>query len=184
MKQENIIMILPIIGIILLIINYFVFGIKQTSSMIFMVAIYSLFLGSFFFTFGAWVEEQTVKGQIKSLTEEGVKMYHLFIGDKEISKMESDTSEDDKKVEERNKKTVKEAMTVLGIGCAIGITISYSLCIFVKGGNQAFKELAIKNLTVLIFVALTQAIFFYTVSRTYKSLDYNNIIRTIIDDNF
>jgi len=183
MKQETIMKVLPIVGIILLISNYLVFGIKQTASMIFMIAIYSLFLGSFFFTFGAWVEEQTVKEQINSLTKECVKIYRLFIGDSKISKME-ESDDTDKSVEEKNKKTIKQAMTVLGIGCAIGIVLSYMLCIISRGGNEAFKELVIKNIIVLIFVAITQATFFYTVSRTYKSLDFNKIVREIIQENF
>ena len=50
-----------------------------------MVSIYSLFLGSFFFTFGAWIEELLVKDQIEHLTKEFVSVYHIFIGDKSIS---------------------------------------------------------------------------------------------------
>lgn len=184
MNQETIMMILPIVGVILLIINNVIFGIKQTSSMIFMIAIYSLFLGTFFFTFGAWVEEKTVKGQITNLTNKCVKIYRLFKGEGDISKIEVDSDDDDAKVEEHNKETIKSAMKVLGIGCAIGIVLSYMLCIVSKGGNEMFKELVVKNMIVLVFVAITQATFFYTVSRTYKSLDFNSVIRKIIEENF
>ncbi len=78
MKQENMIIVLPIVGTILIIVNYFIYGIKQTSSTIFMLSIYSLFLGSFFFTFGAWIEKETVRGQIESMTE-NVCVYIIYL---------------------------------------------------------------------------------------------------------
>lgn len=184
MKQENIMMILPIFGIIFVVITYFIFGLKQTSSTIFMVSIYSLFLGSFFFTFGAWIEELLVKDQIEHLTKEFVDVYHIFVGDKSISKLADDTSEDDKKVEDANKKLIGKAMLILCSGCLFGLVISYVLCVVGEGGMKdglrEFSGIAIDNFIVLIFVAITQAIFFYTVSRTYKSLDSNKVIEKIL----
>ena len=47
MTEQNIMMGLPILGIILLLLIWKIFGTKQASSTIFMLSIYSLFLGSF-----------------------------------------------------------------------------------------------------------------------------------------
>ena len=88
MTEQNIMMSLPIVGIILLLAIGKFFGTKQASSTIFMLSIYSLFLGSFFFKFGAWIEEQTVRNQIASLTKETMAVYHLIVGDRKISKLE------------------------------------------------------------------------------------------------
>lgn len=187
MKQENMIVILPVIGVILIIINYFVYGIKQTSSTIFMLSIYSLFLGSFFFTFGAWIEQETVKLQIESMTDDCMRLYHLFIGDKPIGKItKSETiEEEDKEVNDSNKKLTKEAMMILGLGCMIGIAISIVLsCVVNEDNSFSFmSDIVVKNFVVLLFVGLTQVTFFYFVSRTYKSLDTNAIIRKVIEEN-
>ena len=98
MTEQNIMMSLPIVGIVLLFVIWNIFGTKQASSTIFMLSIYSLFLGSFFFTFGAWIEEQTVKNQIASLTKETMALYHLLVGDRKMSKLE--ISKDDKKCDQ------------------------------------------------------------------------------------
>jgi len=117
-----------------------------------------------------------------------VRLYHLFAGDETITKIvkSDDTNEDDKKVNEENSKLVKKAMIILAMGCIIGIIISTILWYIVKGGESSFNfmsDIVFKNLLVLLFVALTQVIFFYTISRTYKSLDENTIIRKVIEDN-
>lgn len=192
MTEQNIMMSLPIVGIVLLLAIWEIFGTKQASSTIFMLSIYSLFLGSFFFTFGAWIEEQTVKNQIASLTKETMALYHLLVGDRKMSKLEisKDDKKSDQKVEDTNNKLVKQAMTLLVICCIVGIIISYIVFRFSddfnvnKGLNLGnfFKNVAMKNIVILVFVAITQAIFFYTVSRTYKSLDINTIVRKTISD--
>ena len=137
----------------------------------------SLFIGFFFFTYVAHVENLTVKNQMKFLAND-ISGYINFTGPHISSKIKNiinnisiiDFKEVDLKVEKLNKKTSNNAIlaNVIFAVIIIGIIIALN---FNKPVD--IKNILIKNFIILIFIALTEFSFIHFFVSEYISLNTN-----------
>ncbi len=162
-----------IVFFVLLILTYYLLGIRALSSNIFMLAIYTMFVPILFFTYGAYIEKKIVKSQVERLVESftsNVTELGFNIPNIEIPIDKSLDSE----VKKNNDELLKRAFLYLTIGFLGGIILSVILWIYAKKKFK-FKHLVYENFALLLLVAITEIAFFGVISRNYRSLDSNEI---------
>jgi ABC-type siderophore export system fused ATPase/permease subunit len=158
---------------------------KAIANIILHVIFISSFIGIFFFTYAAKVEEQVLKDQvdylvndmgsmIKFLPENTRNLAKAYIGTLKTP----DMSAQDAQVEESNKKLLKKAITVIAISLLVGLGVVFWM--YIKYGFD-IKELLINNLIVLVFVAITEFVFLTYVGAKYITADPNFVKKTLIE---
>lgn len=163
-------------------INYSELSITVITNVLFI----SLFIGLFFFTYAAHIEEQIVKKQMEFLSETISSSVKVLGPD--VSRIfknyvnnlpELDLNEADKTVEKMNTKTKKNALFA-----NIIFAIFVGVCVYFifKNSDKSFsvKDILIKNAIILVFVALTEFVFLTYFGANYISLNPNVIVYNII----
>ena len=139
----------------------------------------SLFIGIFFFTYGAYIESQVVKNQMKFLSEDVAEYINLFGPDvnayvktklNDLPKI--NLKEEDEKVEQNNKSVMIKALIANVVFILITIGIVYYLN---KTANLNILEVLMKNFIILIFVALTEFAFLTFYGSHMISIDPNKV---------
>ena len=154
------------------------------------IMLISAFLGSYFFTFGAYLEREILKDQLDYLVEttlQPVRILFPNISNDVKHKLKSYNFKIDQNADKRsienNKKTVDTAIKFITTFFIIGfIVILYLAYIMDRGGltmGQFIVKLLKHNLIILIFIAMTEFIFAYFFARKYMSLDINRLKQQI-----
>lgn len=178
---------------ILSLLNY---GIKRTLSMIrtnifdehmliniiMNVGLIAGFLGVFFFTYVADVEQDIVKINTKIITDDLMQLIAPTLSDESKAELkqklkEPDLKHEDKMVSDKNKKVTNDAMVVLILMLDIGLTISFIISVIFK--HNFIKILGV-NLVILTLVALTEFAFVNFIPYKYISADTNYVRHTIL----
>lgn len=163
-------------------INYSELSITVITNVLFI----SLFLGLFFFTYAAYIEQSVVKDQMAFLSNEissSVKILGPDISDQfktYINSLPNINLEDaDKTVEQMNKNTKFNAIIA-----NLVFTIFVAICVYgiYSRSDKSFSisEILIKNFIILIFVALTEFIFLTYFGSKFISLNPNLIVHNLI----
>jgi hypothetical protein len=158
-----------------------------------MVALYTVFVSIFFFTYGAYVEKSVVQNNAKLLVE-GLVGDISFFG-KEISPSDMktlekllqkiqlpDTTGMDTKVAQQNKEITKQTAIVVGVGAIIAIVIAiiFWWLIVKKTWKDFGINIMVKSLLLLFIVGCTEFFYFTFISKNYRSLDPNVAKKAII----
>jgi protein-S-isoprenylcysteine O-methyltransferase Ste14 len=149
---------------------------------------FCIFITIFFFTYAAKVEEEILTKQIENLIDDFTDNVIVDnIDKKEIKEILEtikypDLKEDDRKVEENNKKLKIQGM----IFCLV-ILVIVVFCIVVyykKSGDEDkgeyIKSILISNGILLIFIGITEFYYINVVIKQYYSLDPNDVKKEII----
>jgi len=156
------------------------------------VILISAFLGTYFFTFGAYLEKKILKNQIDYLMDDLLGSVKLFMPQlsaevkNEIQNYQPkiDKSSDDD-VEKKNKDTLMKAVKVILTGFVIGIVIIFAISKKFDTEGLSTKDFFIKlfkhNMVTLLFVALTELVFALGFAQDFMSLDMNKLKKTMID---
>ena len=156
---------------------------KGISNIIIGVVFFTLFLSVFFFTYAAKVENKIVKDQITFLVDDFTSGVSNFGYDKEkanilLESLEApNLEEEDKMVEESNKKLLEMAKKVLII-----FTIGAAIVVYYLSNKYKFdlKELIKENAILLLAVAVVEYIFITHIGGSFRSLDPNSVKLNII----
>lgn len=160
-----------------------------------MVALYSVFVGIFFFTYGAFIEHKVLENQIENIVDSLTRDVLPFVPDviqeglsnkldsaqKSIkSKMNSPDSPDIT-VAKNNQKVKKTAFEMLAGIFIVGMGISVATASMYSGGsNKALVALLKKNALLLVFVIIVEFLFFTLVTKNYLSIDPNSVKKKIV----
>ena len=155
-----------------------------------MVAMYSVFVGIFFFTYGAYVEHKSLEKQIDNIVGSLTRNINPFIPDAVTNKIiteiptastiRSSMQTADSKAADNNSQVKKNAVEMLAGISIVGVGITAVLAtIFPKIVNV--KTLFKKNLTLLAFVAVVEFLFFTLVTENYLSVDPNVVKGYIVN---
>lgn len=141
------------------------------------VALISTFLGFFFFTYVAKVEQEIVIQQSHLLADNIVDYVSLYVSPETASTFTSsiqipDMSENDDIINKINKQLKNKAYTILISLSTILLLTSYYLC---KTNKIEFKEVMKFNFIILIAVSLVEVLFLNLVGRNYITVDMNII---------
>ena len=155
-----------------------------------MVAMYSVFVGIFFFTYGAYVEHKSLEKQIDNIVGSLTRDIKIFIPktatqtiiDKipEAANIRSSMKSADSKAAENNKKVKKNAVKMLASISIVGVGVAGALAA-VFPQFISLKTLFKKNLTLLVFVAVVEFLFFTLVTENYLSVDPNVVKGYIVN---
>jgi len=160
-----------------------------------MVALYSVFVGIFFFTYGAFIEHKVLENQIENIVDSLTRDVLPFVPEniqeglsnqldsaqKSIkSKMNSPDSPDIT-VAKNNQKVKKTAFEMLAGIFIVGMGISVATASMYSGGsNKALVALLKKNALLLVFVIIVEFLFFTLVPKNYLSIDPNSVKQKIV----
>jgi hypothetical protein len=175
------------IFLVILIIVYLSFGMKQVVSNVYTLSIYSLIVAGLFFTYVAAIERYIVKSQVETLMDDFTKDYKVFVGTNTgLVHVNNDSVDNlDKKVVDNNNELIKKSFIILSVCCTVGILFCISTWLiikkFFKKHSFSMKSIVIQNSILLVFVILTELLFFGLVTRNYKTIDINEIKSKIID---
>lgn len=157
-----------------------------------MVALYSVFVGIFFFTYGAFIEHKVLENQIENIVDSLTRDVLPFVPDdiqKELSKeldsqkqsITNNMANQDKSAEKNNQKVKKTAFEMLAGIFIVGMGISVATASMYSGGsNKALVALLKKNALLLVFVIIVEFLFFTLVTKNYLSIDPNSVKKKIV----
>lgn len=153
---------------------------KQICQIILNVTIMSTFIGVFFFTYAASVEQDIVKEQSEYIAETMAnKIKFLLPQDvkNELSQLEApDMTKADADVKKSNTELRNKAMIVLGVVFVTGIIATL---IVAKIGNVGF-HIVKESIIILLFVAITEFTFLNIVTKQYKVADPNFVTGEVL----
>lgn len=153
---------------------------KQICQIILNVTIMSTFIGIFFFTYAASVEQDIVKEQSEYIAETMAnKIKFLLPQDvkNELSQLEApDMTKADADVKKSNTELRNKAMIVLGVVFVTGIIATL---IVAKIGNVGF-HIVKESIIILLFVAITEFTFLNIVTKQYKVADPNFVTGEVL----
>ena len=152
-----------------------------------MVALYSVFVGIFFFTYGAFIEHKVLENQIENIVDNITRDVLPFVPDniqKDLNtqldsaqkSIKSNMNDSDITVAKNNQKVKKTAFEMLAGIFIVGMGISVATASMYSGGsNKALVALLKKNALLLVFVIIVEFLFFTLVTKNYLSIDPNSV---------
>ena len=145
------------------------------------VVFIATFIGVLFFTYGSRVEKDVVNEQVSYAVSQLFGDVQ-FIGGKPIQDMigqikPPNMENADRIVAESNKKLIMKVAIVLSVFFVVGTLIAYFIA---RKYDVDFKKTLVKNIMILIVVAVTEFTFIKLFTSKYKSLDPNFIVKSII----
>jgi len=154
------------------------------------IMLISAFLGSYFFTFGAYLEREVLKEQLNYLintTLHPIKILMPGISTEIKNKIKNYNFKIDEQAdintENKNKKTIYSAIKFISLFCVVGLMVVIILSVILdREGmtyNEFYKKLIIRNMIILVFIALTEFIFAYFFAKNYMSIDTNKLKQQI-----
>lgn len=165
----------------------------ETSNVIMHIMVISVFIGIFFFTYGAYLEKKILQNQLDFLVDDSLGSLKIFLPEISDSikkplmeykiKLNSNADEE---VAKANKQIMKKALFAILIGFVIGIIIIFVLCKKLDMEGMTIKQFVMKlvkyNFMALIIVGLTEFIFAAGFAQHFMSLDLNRIKKEIVDN--
>lgn len=165
---------------------------KYISNIILHTILIGTFLCIFFFTYVKHTEEIIVKNQIDFTIKDLIGDIGIILSDDDLNKLNGyldpylkvpeSIKEQDDIVKKKNKQIMKKAIKSISIIVIIGL---FTMLVLWKLKPFSMKDLLIENLSVLLFVALTEFIFLNLVAKNFITLDPNvvksQVITTIQD---
>ena len=157
-----------------------------------MVALYSVFVGIFFFTYGAFIEHKVLENQIENIVDSITRDVLPFVPDdiktglydkldSAQKSIKTTMSGSDSKAEKNNQKVKKTAFEMLAGIFIVGMGISVATASMYSGGsNKALVALLKKNALLLVFVIIVEFLFFTLVTKNYLSIDPNSVKQKIV----
>ena len=161
-----------------------------------MLGVYAVFVGFFFFTYGAFTERKVVRNQIQVLLDDFTEDFIFFadqsdpsivpkIG-KEISKVKApDLTEADKKVDENNSVLVKHAVIALSVAFVVCLLLSLGIWYFGLSQQQRrqepYQEIVKRILVLMVIVMLLEFFFFTLVAGNYRPVDPNSVKEYLVE---
>lgn len=157
-----------------------------------MVALYSVFVGIFFFTYGAFIEHKVLENQIENIVDSLTRDVLPFVSDdikkdlntqldsqKQIILTKMSSADQDAKT--NNQKVKNTAFEMLAGIFIVGMGISVATASMYSGGsNKALVALLKKNALLLVFVIIVEFLFFTLVTKNYLSIDPNSVKQKIV----
>ena len=162
---------------------------KFLSSTSLMVGMYSVFVGLFFFTYGAHVEKKALENQIENIVNSLTRDITPLLGEAsnvlvenvpDASVIRENMKSADKAVEDSNKKVKRDGIVFLAAVCAVGIGISGLFAACQPVPEYTLSELVWKNCKLLLVVAVVEFLFFTLVPQNVLSVDPNSVKRKIL----
>jgi hypothetical protein len=179
-----------ILGIVVNIgILVFFFGLTKLADLIFMATFYLAILVTVYFTYGIAIEQKLIKEQIKTFIGDTFAKINLF-GIKSPQKINQPSGNDpsDAKTDQKNKEILNRTKKLIIIVTISGFILSISLWMFINKKNKQFnlpsyfKDIVLKNLILLAFVAAIQLLFTTYVTGKYLPLSTNNAYKIIFKE--
>lgn len=169
-----------LITIFILIITYFVLGLKILISNMMLLGMYAFIVPCLYFTFGSYIEKLIVEKQINNLIDQvlnetnqfGVALPNININ---VSYAEDDI------VEQKNKKLIEESFITTTVFSFIFILFTYFLYKVIKN-NYNYSHIVFENLIILLFIIIVELLFFGFIVRNYRTLDSNVVSAIILND--
>ena len=167
----------------------------DVSNVIMHIILISVFIGIFFFTYGAYLEKEIIKTQVEYLIEDllgSIKVFMPEMSD-DVKQRIKDydikvNEEDDIKVRNKNKETLKKAFMAITALVVVGVILIFAVLKIMKKQNMSntkfWKTLLKHNAVVLIFIGITYFIFAAYFAKKYLSIDTNHIKKSAIDNIF
>ena len=154
------------------------------------IMLISAFLGSYFFTFGAYLEREVLQDQLNYLVDTTLQPIKILVPNISTdikNKMKSYNFKIDEKADiktaEQNKKTVDRAIKLITFFFVLGLIVIVILSkILDRDGmsyGKFYKKLITHNLIILLFIAATEFIFAFFFAKNYMSLDTNKLKKQI-----
>ena len=168
-----------IVSVFLLGLTWLSFGLDGLSNNLFLISLYSIFVPSLFFTFGALIEKMVVKKQIDRVVKQVETTSTDLNYDISDVNIPPASKEEDQQVKDQNTKTVQDAYTVMAPIFGGGIVLSYILWRNSKK-RISYKFIIFSNILLLILIAIIEMLFFGLITLNYRSLDTNMIARTTL----
>lgn len=154
------------------------------------VSFISIFIATFFFTYGKTVEKQIVENQVQYIVddfsqdidlffvdEESKKQFGVelkrFIGDNPVEKTPEDIA-----AEKNNSDLIKKSVLVLGIILVIGLNTAYYMS---KKYDFNFWDMFKHNLIILAAAGLTEFVFLTYFAQNYRIADRNKVKYDILE---
>lgn len=160
---------------------------ENVAKIILSVVVISAFIGIFFFTYEAKVEEIIVKQQsaeiIKDFTSEIRTLLPRPILKDVYASIEPtlvtpDLSDLDEEVRESNKALIKKATRIIVIFTVVGLLLVALICLIFHINP---KDMIIHTLITLFFVAVAEYIFVSYIVQNYTTIDSNFVRHKILN---
>lgn len=157
-----------------------------------MVALYSVFVGIFFFTYGAFIEHKVLENQIENIVDSLTRDVLPFVPDpiqgglnKELESqitiiktkmlLQDATAKTDNQIVKKKAFEMLAGIFIVGMGISVATASMYS-----GGSNKALVALLKKNTLLLVFVIIVEFLFFTLVTKNYLSIDPNSVKQKIV----
>jgi len=146
----------------------------------------SIFIGFFFFTYGAYIEKKVVKNQMRYLSTKFMETIKLL--GKNVSKLASnnidnliipDLSHEDNMAAKNNNEIMKQ---VVKVNMIFILFISFIVFIIYKNSNKSYdlQEIIKDNLVIVVFIGFVEFSFVTFFASRYISIDPNKAKLTIL----
>jgi hypothetical protein len=147
----------------------------QISNIVINVTMISTFIGIFFFTYGKTIEQNVVKQQSELVANYLAKDLSTFIDKNTAQKLASllsppDMSNADKQAQLKNAELQNTAFNILILVAISGLLFTIILAKYYTLNLQSLLK---TNLIILLFIALTEYLFFTYIGQNFISLDPN-----------
>ena len=161
---------------------------KRIANIIIAVALISVFIGVFFFTYAAKIEQKIVVERSAQIAYDltSTMKETMSARDKELINEQitpflvipQSLEQQDKIVQENNKELLNSAIKAIVIFVVLCALVLAALCMFYK---IPLFDLIKDNLIILVFVALTEFIFLTFFAQNYITIDSNFVKEKISD---
>jgi len=167
-----------------------------TITTLMMLGVYAVFVGFFFFTYGAYTEKKVVRNEISILVDNFTEDF-IFFGQQTLpdefqnikqyinSITAPDLSEADKKVDENNSKLIKQAIITLSITFVVCIGLSVVVWYFgftkKQRTTEPYTDFMQRIVLLIIIVAFVEFLFFTLVAGNYRPVDPNSIKKKLVE---
>lgn len=152
------------------------------------VVLIASFIGVFFFTYAAKVEENIVKKQCSEIIEDLSDDLKMLLPPDTLQKLYTqiipkiqtpDLSKEDADVKVQNDVLLKKVKTLIFLFIVIGLSIASGLIWFFK---IPLKDILISSIASVIFVAIVEYSFLTFFAQNYRTIDSNFVKMKIIEN--
>ena len=161
--------------------------IENIIKIILSVVMISAFIGVFFFTYEAKVEEKIVKKQSTEIIKDFTDEFKQLVPNENLKSLYNtiapslvapNLSAEDEEVKQSNAALLKKATRIIVIFTVIGLLVAALLCLIYKINP---KDMIISTLVTLVFVAIAEYFFVTFLVQNYITIDSNFVRQKIIN---
>ncbi len=164
----------------------------HVSNIIMHIILISVFIGIFFFTYGAYLERTIIKMQVEYLINDLIGSIKVFLPKsdqvkEQIKNINIDVDEsEDQKVRNNNKLTKIKAFIGIFILVTIGIFIILAVSRLMNREKMTHKQFWLKllkyNIIAIFFIGITEFVFASFYVKKYMSINTNKLKKSVIDN--